>query len=69
MNPKEVVKEWEQTHGTVRIKLLPPKKNQAGGFYIMINTSDTFSCVKHEYIIKRSILKLLDKAKIKYKEI
>ena len=50
----------------VRIRLNHSKENRARGFYALINSGNTYSDKKDEFIVNRKNLGLLTKKKVSY---
>lgn len=53
----------------VRIKIDHSKENKAKGFYLLMTNGSTYSDKKDEFIIEKEFLKILNEAKVDYKEL
>jgi hypothetical protein len=67
MTRQSVLKEIEEKNRVYSIKIIGSEKDKVDGFYILMNTQNTFSDDKDTFHgIKKSTLELLDKAEIIY---
>lgn len=65
---ERVIKMLEEKNKRYNIQIIGDKENKDNGFYILMNTQSVV-CDKNEtyYGLTKETLKLLDKAKIKYR--
>ncbi len=53
----------------IRIKLNCSTENQSKGFYLLITNGETYSDKEFEFVIEKSLLTVLSKNDIKFKQL